>query len=233
MARISKYQFDQRVTKEDFVIGSDGQTKKTRNYKIEDLANFLGTQDVILGNKFSYIYDQQSALANLQQGRISFNNRNITNTPFSGISSIYLNRYNNSGNDVYALLQKIRDTDSVLKLYNSINNTQFGMYKVQAVNILQNDVISLSVDARIESGTITGGEIVLIEPNFTVLNATYEHTQIISSNTWVVLHNLNKWPSVTIVDDGDNVIIGDIEYINENELLITFAHPVSGRAYLN
>lgn len=233
MARISKYQFDQTVTKEDFVIGSDGQTKKTRNYKIEDLANFLGTQDVILGNKFSYIYDQQSAFANLQPGRISFNNRNITNTPFSGISSIYLNKYNNSGNDVYALLQKVRDTDSVLKLYNSINNTQFGMYKVQAVNILQNDVISLSVDARIESGTITGGEIVLIEPNFTVLNATYEHTQIIASNTWVVLHNLNKWPSVTIVDDGDNVIIGDIEYINENELLITFAHPVSGRAYLN
>lgn len=233
MARISKYQFDQQVTKDDFVIGSDGQTRKTRNYKIEDIANFLGTQDVILGNKFSYIYDQQSAYTNLQPGKISFNNRNIVDTPFSSINIIYLNRYNNSGNDVYELLQKVKDVDSSLKLHNSINNTQFGIYKVQAVNILQNDVISLNVDARVENGTITGGEIVLIEPNFTILNATYEHTQIIASATWVVLHNLNKWPSVTVVDDGDNVVIGDIEYINENELLITFAYPFSGRAYLN
>lgn len=43
MARISKYNFDQDVTKEDFVIGTDSQTKVTRNYKLEDILDlFIG-----------------------------------------------------------------------------------------------------------------------------------------------------------------------------------------------
>ena len=41
MARISKYKFDENVTENDFVIGSDGTTKKTRNFKLDDLTNFL------------------------------------------------------------------------------------------------------------------------------------------------------------------------------------------------
>ena len=95
MARISKYQFDQDVTKEDFVIGSDSQTKRTRNYKLGDIADFLGTQDVILGNKFSYTYDQVSPYTGLQEGEISFNNNNITNTPFSARNSLYCLRTGN------------------------------------------------------------------------------------------------------------------------------------------
>ena len=55
MARISKYKFDENVTKDDFVIGSDGPTKLTRNYKLETLANFFGKQDQILGDKFAYV----------------------------------------------------------------------------------------------------------------------------------------------------------------------------------
>jgi len=233
MARISKYQFDQKVTKDDFVIGSDSQTKKTRNYKLEDLAEFFGTQDAVLGNKFSYTYDQQSQFGNLNEGFISFNNRNITNTPFSGVTTIYLNRYNNSGNDVYVFLQKIRDTDSILTIHSNLNNTKLGVYTVQTVNILDNDVIFLNVNARVANGTITGGEPLLIEADFRVLTQTYTHTQITAATTWLVSHNLNKKPSVTVVDDGENVIIADVEYINENELTIHFTAPTSGKAYLN
>lgn len=37
MARISKYKFDQDVTKDDFVIGTDSQTKITKNFKLADI----------------------------------------------------------------------------------------------------------------------------------------------------------------------------------------------------
>lgn len=37
MARISKYNFDQDVTKDDFVIGTDSQTKITKNFKLADI----------------------------------------------------------------------------------------------------------------------------------------------------------------------------------------------------
>jgi len=71
MARISKYQFDQDITGNDFVIGSDSVTKKTRNFKFEDIVAFLSKQEEILGDKFVYIYDRITAYDGLPAGRMS------------------------------------------------------------------------------------------------------------------------------------------------------------------
>lgn len=62
---------------------------------------------------------------------------------------------------------------------------------------------------------------------------TYIHKQVIASNTWEITHNLYKYPSVSVVDTGGNVVIGDVEYTNLNTLVIKFAAPFSGTAYLN
>lgn len=42
MARISKYKFDQDVTVDDFVIGTDSQTKATKNFKLQDVIDLFG-----------------------------------------------------------------------------------------------------------------------------------------------------------------------------------------------
>lgn len=57
--------------------------------------------------------------------------------------------------------------------------------------------------------------------------------QNVASNIWEVNHNLNKFPSVTVVDSGKNIVIGEVLYINENYLQISFSSPFSGTAYLN
>ena len=62
---------------------------------------------------------------------------------------------------------------------------------------------------------------------------TYIHKQVIASNTWEITHNLYKYPSVSVVDTGGNVVIGDVEYTSLNTLVITFTAPFSGTAYLN
>jgi hypothetical protein len=62
---------------------------------------------------------------------------------------------------------------------------------------------------------------------------SYIHTQSIASDTWTINHPLQKFPSVTIVDTGDNVVFGDIEYINIGKIIITFSAAFSGKAYLN
>jgi len=41
MARISKYRFDTDVTAEDFVVGSDSQTKATKNYRLRDIIDLF------------------------------------------------------------------------------------------------------------------------------------------------------------------------------------------------
>lgn len=59
------------------------------------------------------------------------------------------------------------------------------------------------------------------------------HKQPGASNTWTITHDLNKYPSVTVVDSGYTVVYGSIEYISKNELTITFTDPFAGEAYLN
>ena len=62
---------------------------------------------------------------------------------------------------------------------------------------------------------------------------TYFHDQGVPSQVWTVQHNLNKRPSVTVVDSAGSDVIGNISYINDNELTITFNASFSGSAYLN
>lgn len=233
MARISKYQFDQDVTKDDFVIGSDGKTKKTRNYKLEDLTTFFGKQDAVLGDKFAYIYDQTPAANEIGSGKCSFNNKNINNTPFSGVTEIYLNRYNASGNDVYDFFIASYAGDATVELRKGNDTTNFGVFRMQSVNLLSNDVIRLNVDVISNNGTVSGGNVITISTVYASSDKTLIFNQISSESTWNITHSLNKFPSITVVDDGNNVIVGDIQYISKNQLTITFASAVSGKAYLN
>lgn len=61
----------------------------------------------------------------------------------------------------------------------------------------------------------------------------YIHDQIAPSKTWIITHNLGKFPSVTVVDTANNVVVGSIEYISESQLIVSFIAEFSGKAYLN
>lgn len=61
----------------------------------------------------------------------------------------------------------------------------------------------------------------------------YLHNQQTASASWVVIHNMNKYPSVSIVDTANDIIMGEIKYNSLNQLTITFTADISGKAYLN
>tara|TARA_R100000935_G_scaffold49697_1_gene75173 strand:- start:621 stop:983 length:363 start_codon:yes stop_codon:yes gene_type:complete len=48
-----------------------------------------------------------------------------------------------------------------------------------------------------------------------------------------VRHGLNKFASVTVVSDSNQVMIGNVKYINANEVQLTFSAAFSGKAYFN
>ncbi len=98
-----------------------------------------------------------------------------------------------------------------------------------------------SADTQVIADTliVTGGT--SSDPNAAATQAyvdaradkTYIHYQLSSSSTWAIAHNLGKMPSVMVVDSADTVFVGEITYIDNNNLEITFASPFSGKAYLN
>ncbi len=62
---------------------------------------------------------------------------------------------------------------------------------------------------------------------------THEYTQSTASKIWVILHNLNKKPSINVIDDYGAVILCDIEYTNLNTVVLRFSEPTAGTAHLN
>lgn len=62
---------------------------------------------------------------------------------------------------------------------------------------------------------------------------SFVHNHLAVDSSWTITHNLGKKPSVTVVDSAENWVIGDVVYINDNELVVSFSSAFSGRAYLN
>lgn len=63
--------------------------------------------------------------------------------------------------------------------------------------------------------------------------SSFVFTQGIPASTWVIVHNLNKQPSITVVDTGDSVVIPTVHYDNPNQITVTFGSATTGKAYLN
>ena len=85
----------------------------------------------------------------------------------------------------------------------------------------------LVADSEGKVGYRTGAQL------FAAIATTYVHTQGSSSTTWVVTHNLDKYPSATVVDSAGTVVIGAVKYNSSNQVTLTFKATFSGKAYFN
>lgn len=61
----------------------------------------------------------------------------------------------------------------------------------------------------------------------------YVHEQSSPSTTWTVDHNLNKRVAISVVDSAGTVIICDVRYVSDNQVVLTFDAATSGNAYAN
>lgn len=64
-------------------------------------------------------------------------------------------------------------------------------------------------------------------------SSTFIHVQGSASASWIIEHNLEKYPSVTVVTSAGTVVVGDVIYNNENVVTVTFNGAFKGKAYLN
>lgn len=224
MARIARYTFDSQVTADDFVIGSDSVNKRTKNYRVGDLASFFGANTP---GRITYIYDQNSAFSDLASGKISFGNRFQTNTKFKDVTSIYINPVTSTNVNLTDYLNEVMESGSIKIL----KGVEFGVYRIMQIDPIQNGVLELIVDLQVGNGTLSDQEKVYISAN--VKADSHKATPELSGNIWEIEHNLGKYPSVTVVDTANNVIYGEILYIDTNNVKVTFSADVTGRAYLN
>ena len=76
-------------------------------------------------------------------------------------------------------------------------------------------------------GNKTSSELGLTgDKHFTYIKSTPD-------SVWEITHDLDKYPSVTVVDSAGSVVMGDITYTSKSAIKITFSAAFSGKAYLN
>lgn len=76
---------------------------------------------------------------------------------------------------------------------------------------------------------ITGLQEALVE----VSDKTFVFEQGIASDTWIINHNLGKYPSVSLVDSAGTQFDADVEYNDENTCTVRMNGATTGKAFLN
>lgn len=96
-------------------------------------------------------------------------------------------------------------------------------------NIVNTDYVPLqnkpSINGVVLIGNLTSEDL--------GIDQTYVHTQNVASDIWTIVHNLDRYPSVTVVDSAGSVVIGDVLYSDNNTIVLGFQGAFSGNAYLN
>lgn len=69
--------------------------------------------------------------------------------------------------------------------------------------------------------------------NIDVTDDTFVYEQGIASDVWVITHNLNKYPSITLVDSAGTVFKAKEEYNSANQVTVYLNGATTGKAYLN
>lgn len=61
----------------------------------------------------------------------------------------------------------------------------------------------------------------------------YKYVQTTPSKVWNIKHNMDKFPSVTIVSVSGHEVTADVIYISNKEIEIRFSFEYMGEVYLN
>lgn len=233
MARLDTYVQDTDVKGGDKLIGTEVDTGKTKNYTIDSVGDFFSSNNSIaIGGQVVYSF---------VDNHNNFGNGNIMINSYGGGDGSSLQSMT-----TLVISKNLIDARNSEELVRKIFNSQVRIFGVTDINTYSDfTVISIANDSYKENALSIGlsgfsGRGNLVDGNeyaITSLNTgdkTYTHTQAVASNTWSINHGLNKKPSVMVVNSSDEVVVGEVQYNNLNEITVSFAGgSFTGKAYLN
>lgn len=228
MARISTYQRDTDVTRNDKLIGTDSSGSTTKNFKLEDLAGFLrNSNSVGIATQFNFKF----VTSNRGAQTISFDPLASGNT-FDQVTSFVLSKFDTENNNISEYLKTYANKQIIIVKLDNYSN--FGIFDVTTVadHPSLTDYLTVTVTNRTNQGSFIADKHYGVAI-FAEGDKHYTHTQDTPSATWTIQHNLNKLPAVTTVNNNNIEVKGQIQYTDTNNLTIIFSAGFSGKAYLN
>ena len=228
MARISSYPRDLEVNDNDAWIGTESSNRLTRNFTAKAVADYLNIKGKISisGQMVFKFTEDAPPLVGAFSGPAD-------GSALTAITTMQISGIDSSGQNTVAFMQYLVGNDILISEQNNID--EFGHFKITGytlngtvytlnlTNIGGNGNLDLNKYYDFATFTISSG----------VGDKNFVFTQAVASNTWVIQHDLNKFPSVTSVNINDFEVYGEVVFNNINNLTINFSAAFSGKAFIN
>ncbi len=229
MARISSYPRDLKVQDEDSWIGTESSNRITRNFSAKAIAEYLNINGKVSISSQMVFQLTTSAVKDGQFRGPS------TGSEFSTVSSLVVSYKDMSTQEVVAFLNYLVESEILISEQQEISN--FGHYKITSYTLIPTTT-TYTLDLTYIGGNGTFEDLkyydfATFNKSDSVGDKNFVFTQAVPSATWNVQHNLNKFPSVTSVNNNNIKMFGEVTYIDKNNLTISFSAGFSGKAYVN
>lgn len=232
MPIINSYPQDIDIRDKDAWVGTDFATRRTKQYTAQAVANYLNQKGkVSIAGQIAYKFVDTPFSG---QGTMALSPNN--GTSFSAITGFKISKANLAGKPVVAYLEFL--TSHEILIVDQSNSESFGHYTINTYGVDPNNdqYYDLTLSFLGGNGSIN------VDNFYDIINfsfgdsggdKTFIFTQAVPSTEWVVQHDLEKFTSITVVDTGQTVVIGDYTYVDNNNVILNFSAPFAGKAYFN
>ena len=226
MARISSYPRDLDVVDNDSWIGTSVPGLQTRNFTALAVAKYLNIKGKIsISAQMVFKFTDNTPPAS---GQFS---GPVDASALTAITTMQISGADASGQNTVEFMEYLVGNNILISEQNNIS--LFGHYTIDSYT-LNGTAYTLNLTNIGGNGNLDINKFY----DFAVFtlsspDKTFEFTQGQPATLWTIQHNLNKFPSVSVVNNNNVVINGEITYIDNNNLTCTFSAGFSGKAYLN
>ena len=236
MTKIKYYPVDNKISGSDKWIGSDADASgRTKNFTPTVLSDYYNKGESIdQSNSMRFVYDTVNVGEQRKPGSFSFENEVGASVAFEDITTLVFHRRTLGGSDTDKFFESA--ISGTLLFQKAGDQNVFAKYKLKSYEQDQLDLFFYKATFQFISGN---GDIDQDQDYFVSLldissgDKFHEHVQDTGLVKWIVNHDLNKYPSVSVVLSNNIQGQAQIEYVDRNNLTITFSGDETGKAYIN
>ncbi len=228
MARISSYVFDANVTDNDAWIGTEASNRQTKQFTAAAVAKYLNIKGKI-SISAQMIFKLEGTAVPAAGDFVG----PADGSAISSATTMDLSITDVSGANTVAFLTYLVGNNILISEQNDINN--FGHFTIDSYVQKTPDVYTLTLTSLTGNGNFDTDKFY----DFAVFTLssqgapTFVFTQGVPATTWNIQHNLGKFPSVSVINNNNIIINGEVTYINNNNVQLNFSAGFTGKAYLN